>query len=339
MAINDAPSRQNEPELQGIRNQDGQPQGINIEDARLAEAQATASQLINHSLYDLANNLGYILLVQKGLPSFYFNQAAIQTGVSHQVYRYWRTKPWPIRPQQDGNRLLSIVQILLKVQLRLHPYPAQETYEQALERLKTRVSELKKKGYSHNRIAQHLRVPFRTLSDITKEKNTGQRRPRHCPWEMLTRLERAETEISTIIHSHTVPRVDRTADRDHGEPPPLESDALVPVRGNCRKCQASWAHLYPNGHNGRDIPVRTCRICGADNPINVHEQNDLEGALEFPSPRKQEFIERHAPCWHCNAPSHNLAREGQDTYGNTIYTCMICAHVNRIENSIRATAR
>ena len=305
----------------------------------LLQAQAAARRLMRYSLPEHANLLGHLLVVEKRLPNFYFNQAALEMGEPAQAQRCWSPKAWPLRPRQDEDRLRSILQVLLKVYLRLCRYPETETYAGATERLKDRIGALKEKGFSHNRIAQHLRMSHRTLADITGREVPG--RPRHCPWEMLERLEDAETGIIAAVHRSLIRRPPRQAGPTLED---LESAGLLQRAGDCirpgqgcLKCGAAWTHLYENGRNARGIPVYTCRTCGRDNPVNLPEEEDEdETGLDFPPP--EEFIQRYAPCRKCGAPWHNLGRDGVDPRGNTVYTCAICAHRNRVAPKPKAVA-
>ena len=306
----------------------------------LLETQAYARSITRYSLLRHANILVHLLIIQKQLPPFYFAQAATEVGIAPQIYRYWRIDNWPIHLHHNDDRLQSIVQVLERVHIRLCRYPTTETYPQAVQNLRDRIDHLKNDGFSHNRIAQHLRFSFRTLADITKPDPEGKHRPRHCPWSLLEKLEDAEERINTQVHSRTatnlMPRGNRAEDEELLPPPPLPEHLIQP-HDNCRKCGATWVHLYENGSDVHKTPIFTCRTCGKDNLVNMGPQ----GGTSTPrgdAPR-EEFIERYAPCWNCKGPWHNLSRDGEDQWGNVLYTCVLCTYQNRVSGRRRVALR
>ena len=296
----------------------------------LAEAQATANQLNKYSIPRHANMLGDLLIVQKELPIFYFTQAAAENNISPQLYRYWRTNIWATRPDQDENRLRLIVQILTQVYVRLAPYPQKEKYADANKRLRARIKQLQRKNHSLNQIAQFLSVSHHTISELVTQPNP--RRPRHCPWAMLEKLQHAEDEMPTHMVLRKTP--DRPPRVTPPRPPPdagLQA-GLVCIRPfqNCMKCGSAWSHLYQNGTNNRGFPIFTCRTCGQDNPVNAADGPVQDDPTQTEPPHRRQVIRRYGPCWNCGAPWHNLFRDDPDILGNVIYTCKLCANQNYI---------
>ena len=241
------------------------------------EMQAIASELVNFSIQNYSHSLCKFLISYKQLPPFYFYRAAEEMGIEKKVYGNWRINRWPSSdPTPDIKNPKTTTEVLLKVLLRICPYPETETYPAAMERLRLRVIELINRGFSHNRVAQHMRMSHNSLSEIVNNTGRKQRRPRHCPWRLLELLENAETEISTSPHR-------------------------------------------------RDESLR----------ITINPEDNV------PLPKQQNFrfIERHSPCGHCNAPWHNLKKDGEDAYGNLLYLCALCSKTSRIQPKTAATSR
>lgn len=161
----------------------------------LFEAQVTAIQITNFSMRQQSLSLLRYLVDIKQLPAFYFKDAAKElclTSKDHRVEQFqgYRDNPRPVIEHRNT------MAILLRVYLRIFTYPEQESYPTALQNLRNRYHELKDKGFSHNKISQHLRMSHHALTEAVAPPEDGkQQRPRHCPWEMLTRLETAEQDI------------------------------------------------------------------------------------------------------------------------------------------------
>ena len=142
-----------------------------------------------YSLRRHANILQHLLVTNKKLPPFYFTQAQAELGLTADLQHHWRPTQNKAPEENDQESLAQLVQVLLRVHLRLSRYPMNETYPQAMQRLQDRIDHLKDQGFSYSRIAQHLRFSFRALEDITLPNPTGQHRRRQCPWSILERLE------------------------------------------------------------------------------------------------------------------------------------------------------
>ena len=141
-----------------------------------------------------------------------------------------------------------------------------------MQRLNLRVNNLEQSGISYNRLANYLHISFRTLSDISKLTYRHRQRPRHCPWDMLRRLEHAETEIPRFNHSHILsrgaPRGKKAAhEQQHLNSRPDPENFILP-KGACIKCHASWPNLYYDGEDPHRNFVYTCHLCGKSNLVS-----------------------------------------------------------------------
>lgn len=318
----------------------------------LLEATDFTEEELPYSTYDKANELSNLLIVQKKLPTFYFAQAAYELNIPPHIYKYWRANSWSLRPIDDQDKLQKTLHILTKVHNRLAQYnTGTETYPQAMTRLKKRINALETSGISYNRISNHLHISFRTLSDISKLTYTGRQRPRHCPWEMLKRLETAENDIPRFNHSHILsrgaPRGKKAAhDKDPTKSMPNPA-AFTPTGGPCTKCAALWPNLYHDGTDAHGNSIFTCRLCGktnlvTPNPAPQDSTNGINRHPDTPIPVHQHhltthqhqdtsippYVQRYTNCWNCSAPWHNLSRDSKDTLGFTSYTCLICTETN-----------
>ena len=298
----------------------------------LQQAQDTAAELIAYSMSAEASINAHYLYIKKRLPAFYFTQAANDTGVPPAVYRCWRSGNHPRQTPPNDRRLLLMSEILCRVKLRIHRYPLAETYHDALERLRLRVEELKDTGITHNRIAQYLRMSYRTLIDITEENSENKHRPRHCPWELLERLENAENRINALPHVKGEDYPDVRTGRNMEPVPPPADIQFIQRYENCLKCNATWIHLYYDGVEAYGNCVYTCMTCGQHNLIRnpLDEMEDEEPLPVGEGPPREEFIQRYGECRSCNAPWHNMYREGPDRWGHTLFICMQCHEVNRV---------
>ena len=72
-----------------------------------------------------------------------------------------------------------------------------------------------------------------------------------------------------------------------------------------------------------------CMKCGAENPARELDAEDPD-EVDFEEPKEEEFIERYAPCRHCEAYWNHLKKERVDRWNNTIYLCLRCATINRV---------
>lgn len=304
-----------------------------FEHPELNEAQLDSAKILGYCVYQLANSLATLLYGQLRLPPFYFTQAAGQIGIPSNIFKYWKGSTWPLNPNQDQKRLRIILAIFLRVYERLLPYCPDTTYQEAQETFRQRIQELKDLGITHNKLTQHLRISNRTLTDIMKPPPSTNHRPRHCPWEMLDKLYRADTEINTASQARSAPRRSPKDFMDiHDELKGIPTDQFTPcitINGNCAKCNASWAHLYYDGLDALANVIYTCRTCGQSNIVKPINQSLFKIS---PQPNgNKKYTERYGPCNFCNAPWHNLTREGLDQFGNTVHTCSICSNRNYVK--------
>ena len=303
----------------------------------LAEANAQAKEMLHYSALDHANIMAGLFQERK-IPIFYFIEAAQSMGLEPQVCRQWHLMDFPIPRTRDTRRIEYTLEIFLKVYLRLAQYSKDESYPQAILRLKEQVQELEDRGITHNQISQHLRMAFRTLQDVLNKATTEDvrairnTRQKYCPWEQIEKLELIEEAIrENRLRRKKHHRVQREYSSQGPRIPaaPPEGSITTTPNGNCGKCGQSWVHLYPNneypnGENAWGYQMMSCRACGADNMLvdDPHEEPE--------EIRKDAIIERYAPCAHCSAPWHNLTREETLEDGSTKYLCMICFEMNTV---------
>ncbi len=293
----------------------------------LRQSEREAFQYAEYSMLSHARMLTSLLINKKQLPHFYFTDAANQIGVSTQTCRQWKISTRPMTANMDDQQLRHITEILIKVHQRVYNYPQDETYYQAVKRLKARIKRLKSKGYTHNQIAGQARISHKTLSDIIRKNHQDSHRNRRCPWELLNRLKTAEQEID--FQKRARAEASHLYRKEKGEPlpalkPPAPEDKIQ-TGDPCLKCKMPWTHLYENGRDPWKNIIMTCRTCGRDNLLQEKRTEPLH-----------ELIERYSTCWNCYAPWHNMAKEGIDQWNNTVYTCRSCGADNRVPNTKRS---
>ena len=284
-------------------------------------------QIFLYSALEHINVFGFYFQ-QRHIPIFYFIEAAEEMGIDGQTCRQWRVGQWPITRVRDPRRIEGMLEIYLKVYIRLRQHSKVETFPDAMRRLKRKINELElERKISPNQISQHLRMSFRTLQDIRSKSNTyNNNRQRNCPWDLLDRLETIEEDLKEQKKSRVNrPRIQREYFTQGPQVPPEPPPGMVTIRRgqSCPKCQASWIHMYPSGENSWGYTLMTCRVCGKDNPIQKEYEEDDEN-------NPTRFVERYAPCWNCKYPAHNLKRVGSDQDGNTNYICLVCSKINTV---------
>ena len=278
-------------------------------------------QHLQYTMVEQANMLARVL-AKRRLPTFYFNEAAQELGITAKTCRSWKMNTWPIANRPSDENLVNKVAIYIRVYLRLRKYPKEETYQEAKARLHRRIRELDAKKFSRNQIAQQMPMSFRTLKDMCdREGQEPTSRSNHCPWNLLQRLEKAEEEITRQKELQTEfqdLRVLQHPQNERWEPDldaknPLLRNA-IPVGGACRKCQAEWHNLKEDGADGWKRPIMVCIICGAENAITL----DLEDAdnPDLTPSGKHEFIERYAACRHCHAYWNHMKLDRTDRWNN-----------------------
>ena len=303
----------------------------------LAQAAAQSRELFRYSAIEHANIMGGFFR-QRKIPIFYFNQAAEEMGLSSQICRQWRVMEWPVARTRDSRKIDGILEIYLKVFIRLSTHTGYETFPDAMYRLRERVAELIGNGVSRNQISQHLRMSFRTLDEVIDKAKQNEEMPtahntrqKHCPWELLERLDAIEEEIQEnkikrSQHKRILREYNSQGPKIPSKPP---EGAIVTTRnGNCGKCKASWVHLYATEENTWGYLVMCCRACGANNMLVEWELVDNEASLDPALDPNANHIERYAPCGNCSAPWHNLTRDNTLNDGSTVYLCMLCWEIN-----------
>lgn len=312
--------------LQKTGRSDYQPTLLQVEDE--------VNQYLKYTMLEYMNTLGR-MLSRKQLPMFYFTEAAAELGIPARTCRSWKLNAWPNTTGRGEDRLTHWTAIYLQVYLRLKDYPERETYGQAIIRLQARVNQLKESGYSHNLLSQYLKVSFRTLKDILAQPPGEDSRRSQCPWALLAALERAEAaleqqrERQKELQSRQIRHEE--ANRREAEPelgPPDDRNRIQPG-DPCVKCRQPHSNLKRDGQDAWGRTVLTCIMCGSHNVLAPAPMETPEADAE--PPEAGEFLARYDPCRHCNAPWHNLKREGTDPWRNTVYLCLRCAGVNRVK--------
>ena len=305
----------------------------------LQEAERESAAKVSLSALGYLGNLSALLIVKKELPSFYFKQAAQEIQAPVHVLRYakrnlWNadTERWLTRIKREREpRRHHILEVMVHIYVKIAATPPEETFNQAMDRLQTRIIELKegtetKGSISYNQMSQHTRIPYRPISDIAKLGH--EYKGAYCPWWLLNKLQNAEEEITTAVHPRSIQNgVVRSEPgaKDPGLPslPNTANQYIIPGQ-NCIKCGASWSHMYEDGRNAWDSIIYTCRTCGKNNPVSPpQDEYDL---MDLPNP--QMYIEKYDRCWNCQAPWHNFTRDGDDPWGNSLYVCVLCSQVN-----------
>lgn len=227
-------------------------------------------------------NLGKSLLHDRQLPNFYFRQTLIEEGVDPIRATRWDPSKW-VSPNgrvniTDYNQQLLALSAFLRVQRYLSDQPPNETYMQAIKRLKTEIEGLVDNGMSRAEIAKRLELNPKTVSCILREKHTG--RTRICPWEIIRKIQVTDwtplpknqrknlrfAEPPTP-HSLTDNEVSHSRAKDRAA-----QKQNIRVRQNqikngdpCWKCKASHTHLAPEGIPKERHQEMVCRMCGTSN--------------------------------------------------------------------------
>ena len=300
--------------------------GLTKEQRRLAMAlnahAMDAAQLNLHAMEVLTRILIHNLIVKKKLPQFYFHEEARRAGINPSNSRSWRIREWSLAKMRNRDKFHGITEVLLRVQLRVWPFPKEETYWQANSRLKRKLRELMRSGYTHNRIAQHLNMSFKTLKEILAKEQRLRCRPKHCPWQLLDQLKQADRAIDTrATMSPTPAEQKRAQERKQAEAHELQAleqarkdmeEHIIPTGGSCWNCNGPWASLRYECDTD-DYPKYRwfkCYECERDNFTEV--------------PR----ISPYSDCGTCKRPWPNLRKVDIDPDGNTVRLCMMCLSHN-----------
>ena len=336
----------------------------------LFQLENQVDQYMQYTMVEQANVLARTL-AKRELPMFYFSEAGEELGITAKTCRVWKIDAWPMANRPNDENLIHKVAIYIRVYLRLKDCPNNETYLEANIRLQRRIRELGENGYSRNQIAQQMRMSFRTLKDLCerlenlrerlenpteklenqpngpealRENEAGPSKEAgeeplgpgsHCPWGLLDRLKGAEEEIARqrelqvkfqdlrVIH----PGADYRDQEINPDPP--SSQNVIKVKDPCRKCNAGWQSLREDGVDGWNRPIMVCMICGTENAIDLGLEDP--DSVDLQAPEEQEFIERYAPCRHCQAYWNHMKLERTDRWSNSVYICLRCTTVNRVK--------
>ena len=292
----------------------------------IEQARQTANEQLQYNLANETNMLANLLVQRKKLPNFYFIEEARNSRIPQKTFNSWNIKDWPYRPIKKTEHLRDITLVLLRVRIRLWHYPADETYWDAQKRLIDRVTHLKDTGLTHNQIALAVGKSHSTLSDILSK--TEGKRTRHCPWELLDRLDRLEQNEQQLAEDEMAEdRILRRRQQERPEPPSpisiqemtrqIKAKVILPG-DNCLKCGAPWNHLVLTKEKHPGYPeaeYRLCTNCGREN---------ITGEI-------RPLIERRGACGHCGAQWHHLKRQEERAQDSSlIYLCLNCCDESRV---------
>ena len=306
---------------------------------QLFEAEKESDLTLQQSMNREADRIARMLAGRR-LPMFYFVEAGEEIGVNSKTVRKWRMNAAPLPQGRGGDEILYKTTILMRVYLRLRECPEGETYQDAMARLLARINGLLEQGFTRNQVAQQMRMSFRTLKDLREKgglddrEPSSTRKPHHCPWHLLGRLERAEEEIRRQAQRQAenedlrIPSKAQDYGRYQDEPELPPPNNAIGIGDPCRKCEAGWPNLREDGEDGWNRPVMVCMICGTENALAL-DLEDLDDTDQHP-PGEEEFIERYGPCRNCQAYWNHLKRERIDRWNNSVYICVRCAATNRV---------
>ena len=306
----------------------------------LFEATQELDHMVHRTMAEQASDIAKTL-AKRELPTFYFIEAGEELEIPAKTTRGWQLNRWPITLHPSDDKIMLKNAIYVRVSMRVQNYPMDETYRKATRRLLVRIDRLLSAGFTKNQIAQQMRMSFRTLKDLQeKSREPGNedetvKKPNHCPWKLLDKLKDAETEIPRQMQRQKEMQDLRILHEgaDYGDPEMdpdlLDLEYAIKVGGKCLKCNARWPNLREDGRDELERPVMICMQCGAENPLSL-ESDDLD-EIDYEEPEDGEFIERYAPCRHCEAFWNHLKKERVDRWNNTIYLCLRCATINRVK--------
>ena len=187
---------------------------------------------------------------------------------------------------------MDILHTIIRVQIRIWPYPGDETYWQSHDRMVLAISDLMARGITTHRLFQAIGTTFNSAPRIMAKKQSDRSRPTHCPWHIRQKLKEGESHLfgpDPAAAEKTRESIPYQADPE-GTPPldirHLLREQTIPLYGNCSKCQSSWSSLTFDG-TAELIPFHHqyhCMVCSRTN--------------FSPLPH----IMRMAPCTHCTAP-------------------------------------
>ena len=251
------------------------------------------------------------------------------------MYNQWKLDRYPLEPPASDESTMKLLTVVSSTFHRAAQHMNPWTFQDATAALNLRVSELKKLKLSHNRIAQHLHLSHRGLTDLL---NPEQRRPRNCPWTALERLAGAEKEL--LRPSQKTAEFRSREMLEEFLEATQEEEMLTGLRRNmaavspgdpCAKCRAVWTNLLKDGDcDWADSPILKCMICGQEHILD--ERNP-----EQPEYDDKHYAKPYSDCWNCGAPAHNMRRSEPGVPGpfgadpdERAFVCTICSALTHI---------
>ena len=231
-------------------------------------------------------HLGRVLIHERQLPNFYFRQALIEEGVDPIRAARWDPSRW-VSPNGKVNitdydyQLLALT-AFLKISRYLTQEPRNETYNQAISRLKRAFQDLLDRDFSRAEMAKRLNLNPKTVGYILRDRNTT--RTRICPWEIIHKIEATDWTPPLRHHRrskrfadpptpHSI--TDNEVSHSRAKDRAAQKQAIQLRRGQiapeqpCWKCGSSHNHLTPAGPPDNDLQELACRICGSSNYIHL----------------------------------------------------------------------
>ena len=296
----------------------------------IEEETIRSSIMLKHSTIDFAKALTLRLNHLRRIPGSYYIGAAQELGISRKTAASWKLHQWPLEYDKPNWPIYDILLVLINVFQRTAPPTGEdETFDYAMQRFRDRIQNLKDDGYTHNQLAQYLRMTHKSLEHLIKGHRTERAYspPRVCPWTLLQKLEKApeiiEEQIRRKDQMKGVIQQQRAEqwidDRPTGETLPyVLTLPRIAAFDPCIKCKAKHGSLYKiDDDEIRGIPIYKCRLCGAEQCI-----------IDTIQP---EYVAHYTTCGHCHYPWHNMRQADQyNTDEHKAYYCVICNGINMV---------
>ncbi len=304
--------------------------------ARIKEADRAAATCIQQSSNVALRELHQILAARQ-LPAFYYFRAAEELGMTAQTCRNLKFEDYPMTAQPTAKQQQQGLLILCNVFINLSQYKEEPTYNGAKAALNRRVDELKDQQISHHKIAQHLKISHRGLTDLLSFEHT---RPHHCPWECLESLKDIEETLARQSKARSQAQKNNDMVSDFSaryydkEAVELAKARLKTVRPGepCAKCRAPAGSLLPDGtHEATESVILRCLMCGQENLLKEDDWDTEEDVS------KRKYGEQHDPCWNCGAAPHNMRAGRTAANGDQAYDCTMCSRPTWVKAEDKAS--
>ena len=120
--------------------------------------------------------------IERRMPGRYLTDAAAAEDVPRSEYTQWRTDNWP---ENEPEHVAGALTALRTVTDRLKGLTVGQdlTYPEALELARTEIDALLAEN-SHNRVAMHLKISFRTLTKLM-DRSSPETAGTSDPWELI----------------------------------------------------------------------------------------------------------------------------------------------------------